>query len=159
MFNSPLPLSEALRDGREFDAMVVLRAHCERLAPDGLRGKDVQALLGELRTASVELERLMRPDANRSIRDVLLHIRDNRLVPLDPRVLAYLDQQLPPADDDAEPDEEEIGKEVASMEAFLACPASQLLGLFDLSQGRVTLFDATGNQGCGICEGLGCPRR
>lgn len=123
-----LPLGEALRDDREFDAMVVLRKHCERLAPDSLRGEDVQALLAELRAASVELARLMRPEANRSIRDVLLHLRDSRLVPLDPRVLAYLDQRLPPADEDAEPDEEEIGKEVASMEAFLGCPASQLWG-------------------------------
>ena len=123
-----LPLSDGLRNGREFEAMALLRSHCEQLGREALKGTDVKNVLARLREASAAVERLMRADAGRSIREVLEHLRDSALIPLDPRILAYLQQALPPAEDNAEPDEEEAAKEVGAMEAFLSCPASQLWG-------------------------------
>ncbi len=123
-----LPLSDALRNSREFEAMSLLREHCGLLKKEELRGKNVQSVLGRLREASLCIERMMRPEEGCTIREVLTFIRDSELMGLDPRILAYLEQQLPPADEDAEPDEEEAGNEVSAMEAFLACPAAELWG-------------------------------
>lgn len=123
-----LPLSDAYKNGREFEAMTLLRRHCDLLQKDGLRGRNVSDLLKRLRDTSLQLATLMRPEAGHTVRDVLLFIRDNELMNLDPRILAYLEHQLPPNDDGAEPDDEEASKEVAAMEAFLACPARQLWG-------------------------------
>lgn len=123
-----LPLSDALQNGREFEAMTILRQHCELLKKEALRGKNVPELLRRLRDASLHLATMMRAEEGRTVREVLVYLRDSGLVTLDPRVLAYVAQQLPPADEDAEPDEEEAGKEVRAMEAFLACPAAQLWG-------------------------------
>ena len=62
------------------------------------------------------------------MRDVLVFLRDRELLPLDPRLLAYLEQQPPPIEEDAEPDEEEADKEAYAMDRFLACPAAQFWG-------------------------------
>ena len=123
-----LPLSDALRNGREFEAMSLLREHCEILKKDEIRGKNVPEVLGRLREASLRIETMMRTDQASTVRHVLCHLRDTQLVSLDPRILAYLEQVLPPPDENADQDEEEVGKEVSAMEAFLACPASQLWG-------------------------------
>lgn len=123
-----LPLSDALQNGREFDAMTILRQHCGLLQKEELRGKNVPEVLSRLRSASLRLATMMQAVEGRTVRQVLVFLRDSGLASLDPRVLAYLEHQLPPADEDAEPDEEEAGKEVSAMEAFLACPAAQLRG-------------------------------
>jgi DNA helicase-2/ATP-dependent DNA helicase PcrA len=123
-----LPLSDALQNGREFDAMTILRQHCGLLQKEELRGKNVPEVLSQLRNASLRLATMMQPEEGRAVREVLVFLRDSGLASLDPRVLAYLEHQLPSVDEDAESDEEEAGKEVSAMEAFLACPAAQLWG-------------------------------
>ena len=123
-----VPLSDAIKGGREFDAMTLLREHCALLHRETLSPKGAPQLLQRLREASQQLERMMRPEEKRTIRDVLLFIRDSELTPLDPRLLAFLEKRLPEAQDDAEPDEEDADKEVSAVEAFLACPAEQLWG-------------------------------
>ena len=123
-----LPLSVAMRDGREFEAMSLLRLHCPELRKETLLGKNVPEMLQALRKASLALEMMMNRGARHTIRDVLELLRDSKLTELDPRILAYLEQRLPPADADAEGDEEDAGKEVSAMEAFLACPGAQLWG-------------------------------
>lgn len=123
-----LPLSDALQNAREFEAMTILRQHCVLLNKEELRGKNVSELLSRLRDASLRLTTMMQAEEGRTVREVLIFIRDNGLASLDPRVLAFLEQQLPPAAEDTETDEEEAGKEVSAMEAFLACPAAQLWG-------------------------------
>lgn len=123
-----LPLSDALTNGREFEAMTLLRRHCELLKKEELRGKDISDLLKRLRRSSLELANMMRAGEGRTNREILLFIRDSELMSLDPRILAYLEQQLPPDDGTAETDEDEGDKEVSAMEAFLACHASQFWG-------------------------------
>lgn len=123
-----LPLSDALQNGREFEAMTILRQNCALLKNEELRGKNVPELLSRLRNASLHLATLMQAEGGQTVREVLVFLHESGLASLDPRVLAYLEQQLPPAEEDSEPDEEEAGKEVSAMEAFLACPAAQLWG-------------------------------
>lgn len=123
-----LPLSDALQNGREFEAMTILRRYCELLGKEELRGKNISELLKRLRSTSLSLSEMMKPEAKQTVRDILLFVRDNELMSLDPRMLAYLEQKLPPKDEDVEPDEEEADKEVNAMEAFLSCPASQFWG-------------------------------
>lgn len=123
-----LPLSDAIQNGREFEVMTILRQHSELLKKEELSGKNVPELLRRLRGASQHLATMMQAEQGRTVREVLVYLRDSGLVTLDPRILAYVAQQLPPADEDAEPDEEEAGKEVRAMESFLVCPAAQLWG-------------------------------
>jgi DNA helicase-2/ATP-dependent DNA helicase PcrA len=123
-----LPLSDALQNGREFEAMTILRRHCGLLNKDDLCGRNVPELLSRLRDASLRLATMMRPEADRTVREVLEFLRDSGLATLDPRMLGYIVERLPPEGEDAAPDKEEAEKEVGAMEAFLACPAVQLWG-------------------------------
>lgn len=123
-----LPLSDALQNGREFEAMTILRRHCGLLQKEELRGINVSELLLQLRNASFHLTRMMQAEGGHTVRDVLIFIHDSRLANLDPRLLAFLEQQLPPVEEGDEPDEEDAEKEVSAMEAFLDCPAAELWG-------------------------------
>lgn len=123
-----VPLSRAVKNSHEFEAMTLLRENCSLLQREALSKKNVPEVLGKLRDASRQLEQLMRTDVGRTIRDVLLHVRDSELMSLDPRLLAYLEKRLPAAEAEAEPDEEEADREVSAVEALLTCPAAQLWG-------------------------------
>lgn len=120
-----LPVCDALRDHREFELMTLLRTQCPQLARDNISGRDVAALLAELRSHTNRLADMMNTSSRRTTRDVLLLLRDAHLVPLDPRYLAYLDER-PTAPAEAEGvDEDDTGVELAAMDRFLDCPASQ----------------------------------
>ena len=127
-----MPMVEAIDNGREFDAMMLLRSNCPLLAPDNLSGKGVSALLSRLRTATHRLRDLMAKGSHSSTRDVLVFLRDEELITLEPRLLAYLDDDAP-ADPDRRPDQDadesnDSTREIASMDAFLACPAQEFSG-------------------------------
>jgi hypothetical protein len=123
-----LPMSAALGAGREFEAMTLLRSNSPLLIKDGLKEKNVAQILGQLRRASLRLVELMNREGHASVREVLLHLRDTQLIALDPRLLAYLIEQPVHRGEPSEDDGEEIGREIAAMDAFLACPAGQLWG-------------------------------
>lgn len=121
-----LPLSDAIQNEREFEVMTILRQHCELLTKEKLREKNVAEVLSRLRDASHNLAKMMHEEERRTVRDVLIFIRNTELTSLDPRVLAFLEKRLPPASEDSEPENEEAGNEVSAMEAFLGCPVAQL---------------------------------
>jgi DNA helicase-2/ATP-dependent DNA helicase PcrA len=124
-----VPLSDAIHNGREFEAMTILRKYCPLLAKEALPQEGVSELLDQLQEATEQLAAMMVPGSAATNRQVLEHLRDQRLLTLDPRILAYLNEQLPPLVDAGElEDEEETGKEIASIDAFLACPAVQFWG-------------------------------
>ena len=75
-------------------------------------------------------------DSGVTIGDLLKQVHATELLILDPRLVSYLDPQgaapaqpMPEkeADNDDDQEDDESEKEMASMDAFLACPASQLL--------------------------------
>jgi DNA helicase-2/ATP-dependent DNA helicase PcrA len=124
-----LPMAEATEAGREFEAMTLLRKHCPLLAQEALPGTNVSELLRRLRAATHHLRELMAVGAGATNRDVLALLRDQQLVTLDPRILIYL-EEAPPAlnEEEGEDDLEEASREIAAMDAFLACPAEQFRG-------------------------------
>lgn len=124
-----LPMAEATEAGREFEAMTLLRKHCPLLVKEALLGKSVSELLGRLRAATHHLRELMAEGVGATNRDVLALLRDQQLVTLDPRILAYLEEVSPTLrQEEGEDDNEDASREIAAMDAFLACPAEQFRG-------------------------------
>lgn len=127
-----LPIAEAVRDGRDFDAMRLLRTHSPLLAKDNLKGVNVAQRLNELREVSNQLAELMGSQSQATIRDVLALAKQHRLFAFDPRLAAYLEDMEADAADEDRPEDEEGEKEedpsneINAMAAFLACPANQL---------------------------------
>jgi DNA helicase II / ATP-dependent DNA helicase PcrA len=125
-----LPLTEALEAGDEFAAMSLLRKHCPLLEKDSLPKAGVAALLAKLRTASAHLQAQIQAGSGASVGDVFTHLRDTRLLTLDPRILAFLDDRAlaRPQAAEGDEDEEDGGREIAAMDALLRCAASEFRG-------------------------------
>lgn len=132
-----LPLVTASEAGDEFGAMQILR-QSPLLARDNLSGVDVAGRLGELRQFTKSVQHMMEPESGATNADVLRLIHKSSVIVLDPRVLSYLNLPIPvrPTEKDnaeaseEEEDGEELTKEVAAMDAFLACPAFQFRGYY-----------------------------
>ena len=124
-----LPLADAVANQREFEAMTLLRKSSPLLEKEGLPKAGVSALLRQLRAASLELAAMLATGSVATNRQVLEHIRDHRLMTLDPRIIGYLDLAAPrPMEADAQEDEEELNRELDSMDRFLACPVTEFWG-------------------------------
>lgn len=127
-----MPLVRAGKAGNSFEVMQILRAHSPLLARDKLAGVDIAARLKQLHGLTEQLFGMMEPGSHATIGEVLSLLHTSGLIDLDPRLLSYLNFQPPPqetvpkqAEDD---DGEDLTKEIAAMDAFLACPAPQFWG-------------------------------
>lgn len=121
-----LPLAAAMVEGREFDAMTLLRKFSPNLSRENTTRRGVSSILADLRQASVKLAETMRPDSGATIRDLLEHMRDTALIALDPRVLSYLEaggRQPSEQEDDAD-----LPLEMRAMDGFFACKAAEFWG-------------------------------
>ena len=132
-----LPLVDAARKGKEFDAIQVLRTQSPLMARDNLGGVNVAKRLAELRDITNTLQQMMEPGSGKTNADVLHTLHQTKVFTLDPRILSYLNLPLPTetqgtenTETEREDDGEELTKEVAAMDAFLTCPASQFWGYF-----------------------------
>jgi DNA helicase II / ATP-dependent DNA helicase PcrA len=127
-----LPLADAVRDGRDFDTMRLLRLHSPLLVRASLQGVNVAKRLNQLQAVSNQICELMGPESRATVRDVLTLAKESRLVELDPRLSAYLediavDEPQAEQNEDGEAQrEEDLSNEINSMAAFLACSANQL---------------------------------
>lgn len=129
-----LPLFHAVQAGRELEVMQILRAHSPLLDKGELRapGFDVAGRLVALRQTVLEIAASLQTGSTATNGDVLRLIQASGLLSLDPRILSYLDPAMAPpaapaadvADEDDD-DGEELTKEIAAMDAFLAAPANQ----------------------------------
>lgn len=134
-----LPLVSASKKGNKFEVMQVLRTQSMLLHRDNLNGVDVAELLSQLGRFTATLQEMMEMGSGATNGDVLRYINESGVITLDPRVLSYLNlpAQVEAAEgDDAEAaedeeDGEELTKEVAAMDAFLACPATQFWGYYN----------------------------
>jgi len=139
-FNSfVLPLVDAAKKGREFDVMQVLRQSL-LLDSKNLKGVNVAERLAELKHFTESLQQMMKPGSEATNADVLRLLHESNVILLDPRILSYLNlppqnevkgDDNPPEGTKDEDDGEELTKEVAAMDAFLACPASQFWGYYN----------------------------
>lgn len=126
-----LPLAEAVRDGRDFETIRLLRLHSPLLEKANLQGVNIAERLNELQAVSNQVGELMGPQSQATIRDVLTLAKESRLVEFDPRLSAYLEdvavnEAEVEADDNVDEGEEGLSNEINSMAALLACPAKQL---------------------------------
>jgi hypothetical protein len=119
----------ALRNGKEFEAMTLLRTHCPQLAKEALPKASLASLLASLRVHSLKLVELMAPESNTTTLELLTFIREKQLTTLDVRILAYLDDvSPPPTENEEEDDDGESSRELAAMDAFLKCRSAQFWG-------------------------------
>ncbi|MCQ8783668.1 UvrD-helicase domain-containing protein [Mangrovibrevibacter kandeliae] len=133
--NFVLPVVEAMENGNEFEAMSLLRRSCPRLQRESLAKSKVVDLLASLRNAVADLVAMMSDD-EATVRDVLVHLAQNDLMSLDPRISAFIGKAPPKAEElaesaeqDEESEDEEVASlEIAAMDRYLACPARQFRG-------------------------------
>ena len=133
-----LPLVDAVKNGREFDAMQVLRSQSPLLDRKSLVGVDLAERLGDLRRLTMTLQQMMEPGSGATNAEVLRQLHSSKVILLDPRILSYLNLAQPndaggdinPVATNEEDGGGELTKEVAAMDAFLACPASQFWGYY-----------------------------
>lgn len=128
-----MPLARAIKNGNEFEAMNVLRRNSPLLEKERLQGANVAEVLGTLRAAAQTLTEMVGEDSAATVRDVLTLLRDQSIIDLEPRLLAYLDDNPAPpvADGDEGEEEDDTSTEVASMASYLVCPAREFWGYRD----------------------------
>lgn len=130
-----LPLVEASRASCELKVMQILRSQSPLLDKDelGAKGFDVAARLLSLRQTVSQIATALSDDSLATCGDVLRIIQASGILVLDPRILSYLEPATPqtaappdaqPAEEDDD-DGEDLTKEIAAMDAFLATPAKQ----------------------------------
>lgn len=115
-----LPLALATQEGRQFEAMILLRAKCPLLGPARLVGANVPETLAGLQAAITELARLMRSD-DATLWDVIAFAQNAGLIQLDEAWQKYIsaDAAVLAADDDPE---------VPAVTAALNCSIHELIG-------------------------------
>jgi DNA helicase-2/ATP-dependent DNA helicase PcrA len=113
---SLVPIVLAARSNDRFSVMSILRTECPRLEPDRTRGQDMAAILAALQEAIVQLEAVLAPDSNATVREVLMQVRNDELLRLDDRFGPHLADE-PVSDGRADFD---------NVQAFLACSVQEL---------------------------------
>lgn len=129
-----IPIAIAHTEGRQLEVMRLIREYSPLLEKDTLAGANVAEQLAALRELVASIAEGITGNSNVTIGDLLQQVYATGLLILDPRLASYLDPEaVPPAhpaeggDNDDDQEDDESDKEMASMDAFLACPATQLL--------------------------------
>ncbi|GLR12155.1 DNA helicase II [Chitinimonas prasina] len=129
-----IPVAVAHTEGRQLEVMRLIREYSPLLERDTLAGANVAERLKALRELVASIAEGIAGNSNVTIGDLLKQVYAAGLLILDPRLASYLDPEAappaPPAegeDNDDDQEDDESDKEMASMDAFLACPATQLL--------------------------------
>jgi len=135
--NFILPLVSAVSDDNEFEAMQILRSDSPLLHPERLTKTNVAERLATLRQFTLDLHAMLAIGSVSTVADVLTHVHNSKVIDLDERLVSYL--RLPAPEETAKanvgevPEDEpreETEKELAAMDAFLACRASQFWGYY-----------------------------
>lgn len=129
-----IPIAVAHTEGRQLEVMRLIREYSPLLEKDTLAGANVAERLIALRELVASIAEGIAGNSNVTIGDLLTQVYATGLLILDPRLASYLDPEaVPPTqpaeggDNDDDQEDDESDKEMASMDAFLACPATQLL--------------------------------
>ncbi len=129
-----IPIAIAHTEGRQLEVMRLIREYSPLLEKDTLAGANVAERLKALRELVVSIAEGIAGNSNVTIGNLLKQVYATGLLILDPRLASYLDPEAAPpvqpveeGDNDDDQEDDESDKEMASMDAFLACPATQLL--------------------------------
>ncbi len=132
-----LPLVVEARAANEFGVMEILRKQSKQLRPELVQKNNVAEVLASLRKHTQHFQKLLAEDSKATVSEVLRYLTEADLIELDPRLLSYITEKEvaeEPATKEQNQDEDELSKEIASMEAFLRCPARQFLGYYTYIQ-------------------------
>lgn len=132
-----IPIAIAHTQGRQLEVMRLIREYSPLLARDSLVGVDVAERLKTLGELVEAISEGIAGNSGATIGDLLSQVYAAELLIFDSRLVSYLDPEAAVTaqpepttgadNDDYDQGEDEADKEMASMDAFLACPASQLL--------------------------------
>lgn len=131
-----IPIAIAHTDGRQLEVMRLIREYSPLLGRDSLVEVNVAERLKALGELVASIAAGIAGNSGVTIGNLLKQIHASELLLLDARLVSYLDPEAGvPAqpgeegvgNDDDDREDDESDKELASMAAFLACPASQLL--------------------------------
>lgn len=127
-----IPISIAHREGRQLEVMRLLRENSRLLQKGDLTTSNIADTLNVLGKIVATISEAVHGESNKSIGDLLRLAYHCGQIAFDHKLTPYLAQNTDSnlrttlSEVDVERDDEET-KEEASMNAFLACPASQLL--------------------------------
>lgn len=127
-----VPLVQAMDRSDEFAAMNILREHCPRLQRAGAVGGSISTVLKEVRGATLALRGLIQNPAV-TLETVVEHLRDTKLLALDPRMERALGLGAGGENEaavDADIGEDETSSSTSadsSVAKLLQCPAAELL--------------------------------
>ncbi|WP_426157503.1 UvrD-helicase domain-containing protein [Pseudomonas sp. TSRC2-2] len=133
-----IPLILALRAGKNFDLMALLRAYCPLFSNDELRGKDAAPLLLHLRQSLAQLEAMFDGNATSSIREALTFIFEQNLATPDDRFVEHFAHPQDGADGDSG---------WASVAAFLDSQVKELWGYREYIDGNSPFATQQGVKG------------
>lgn len=149
-----IPIAIAHTENRQLEVMRLIREYSPLLEKETLAGANVAERLQVLGELVASIAEGIAGNSNVTIGDLLMQVHTSGLLILDPRLTSYLaPEAAPPAplaegeenDDDQEDDESD--KEMASMDAFLACPAKQLLAYHTYISERSPFWTQQGIKG------------
>ncbi|WP_233983451.1 UvrD-helicase domain-containing protein [Pectobacterium versatile] len=133
-----IPIAIAHTNGQQLEVMRLIREYSHLLDKESLVGASVAERLKVLGELVASITAGIVGDSGATIGDLLKQVNSSDLLVLDPRLVSYLDPNavLPVQpeselgennDEDDIQEDVDIDKEMSSMDAFLACPANQLL--------------------------------
>lgn len=129
-----IPVAVAHNEGRQLEVMRLIREYSPLLEKESLLGANVAERLRVLSDLVASIADAIAGTSNATIGELLKKVHASGLLILDHRLASYLDPNAPPpapsaeeADNDDDQEDDDSEKEIASIDAFLACPATQLL--------------------------------
>lgn len=135
--NFLIPIAIAHTNGQQLEVMRLIREHSLLLDKESLAEASVADRLKVLSELVTSITAGIVGNSGATIGDLLKQVNSSDLLVLDSRLVSYLDpnavlpvQPGPEAGENNDDDVQEDGetdKEMTSMDAFLGCPASQLL--------------------------------
>ncbi len=152
-----IPVAIAHTCGRQLEVMRLIREYSLLLDKDSLVEVSVAERLKVLGDLIASIAAGIAGNSSVTIGDLLRQVHVAELLILDPRLVSYLDpnaavpvqpepEEGADNDDDVQQDDES-DKEMASMDAFLACPASQLLSYHTYISERSPFWTQQGIKG------------
>ncbi|WP_311399393.1 UvrD-helicase domain-containing protein [Lautropia mirabilis] len=134
--NFLIPLSIAHRKGRQFEVMRLLRKYSSLLGRKNLETSKVASVLTTLGQLVSTITHAINGESNETVGDILRMAYHKGGVLFDSRLRPYLLSESAPIsycsqNNPNTQQNDEAEKEVASMKAFLECPAKQLLSYYD----------------------------
>ncbi|WP_179612874.1 UvrD-helicase domain-containing protein [Rhizobium leguminosarum] len=150
-----IPIAIAHSNDRQLEVMRLIREYSYLLDKEQLAGVNVSDRLKQIGELVAAISSGVTSRSNATIGDLLKLVHEAELLVLDPRLVSYLDPAASPpqpaanedADDQDDPEDDESEKELAAMDAFLSCPAGQLLSYHSYISERSPFWTQQGIKG------------